>query len=54
MPVNARYRCLSCGHEFQILVLTEEERREAQRRDQPVFGIACPNCQGGRLQKISN
>ncbi len=54
MPVNVRYRCNSCGHEFEVLVLTEDERKEARRLDQPIYGINCPKCAGIKLQKISN
>jgi hypothetical protein len=40
-----QYRCLNCGHRFVVEVLTPEERREAQRRNQPVYSIGCPECQ---------
>jgi DNA-directed RNA polymerase subunit RPC12/RpoP len=54
MPVNTRYRCEKCGHEFEVLVLTEEEKKEARRREQPVFGIQCPRCSSGQVRRISN
>jgi len=53
MPVKVRYRCHR-GHEFESLVLTDEEKKEARRQDQPVFPIVCPTCGSQQLRPISN
>ena len=39
MPLY-EYRCLGCGHEFEILVLTSSKT------------IACPSCAGDSLERI--
>lgn len=44
MPVSAHYRCKNCGHRFIVEVLTQEEQREAHRRNQRTFPIGCPEC----------
>lgn len=44
MTVLTRYRCMNCGKRFEIEVLTKEERREAERRQEPVYQIGCPDC----------
>ena len=44
MTQKRRYRCRNCGNRFELEILTEEEKREAQRKLQPVYPIACPNC----------
>jgi len=37
-----RYRCLNCGHRFEVEVLTREERLEADREGTPLGPIRCP------------
>lgn len=44
MPISTRYRCNNCGHRFVVDVLTREESREAERRNQRVYAITCPAC----------
>lgn len=39
-----RYRCNSCGHRFEVEVLTREERLDAEREGRPVYAISCPEC----------
>lgn len=39
-----RFKCLNCGHRFEVEVLTSDEKREAKREDQPVSRVACPGC----------
>lgn len=51
MPVQVRYRCNNCGHRFEIDVLTSEERREAERRNERVYAIGCPKCGRQDLRK---
>lgn len=56
MTEKVRYRCRNCGEEFTVDILTEEEKREARRRDEPVSPVRCPNPKCGRQDyyKISN
>lgn len=51
MPFLTRYRCTNCGHRFEIDILSPEERREAQRRNQPTFPISCPECRRQAVRK---
>lgn len=44
MGEQRRYRCLNCGHRFEVLVLTNDEREEAQRERRPLSAITCPEC----------
>lgn len=44
MTDAVRFRCNNCGHRFEAEVLTEEEKREARRDDQPVSAVRCPVC----------
>jgi DNA-directed RNA polymerase subunit RPC12/RpoP len=44
MPIPTQYRCRNCGHRFHVDLMTKEERREAERRQQPLYAIACPEC----------
>ena len=44
MPELVRFRCLNCGHRFEEEVLTEEERREADRENQHTTPVHCPEC----------
>lgn len=51
MPVQTHYRCNNCGHCFEIEVLTPEEKRDAERRNQPVYPISCPECHRRDVRK---
>lgn len=44
MTEGKRFRCLNCGHRFEMNVLSEEERKEAKRKDEPFYPVACPSC----------
>lgn len=44
MSEKKRYRCQNCGERFEIEVLNENEKREAQKKNVPVYPIACPKC----------
>lgn len=44
MSENVRYRCLNCGHRFEVEVLSEKERDEAVRKALPTSPIRCPKC----------
>lgn len=44
MPVQSRYRCKNCGHRFEVSILTDDERREAERERRPLYAIGCPMC----------
>ena len=39
-----RFRCNNCGHRFETEVLSERERLEARRRNQPTSTVQCPRC----------
>ena len=39
-----RFRCINCGHRFETEVLSERERLEARRQDQPTWPVRCPHC----------
>lgn len=54
MPINVRYQCLNCGNEFQVGVLTDDERREAEKRNERVFAIQCPKCNRRDVRNVSN
>jgi len=54
MPTKIRYHCLNCGREFEASVLSEEEKREALRRDESLSPISCPYCRRRDYRKISN
>lgn len=40
----AQYRCLRCGYKFEVEILTEDERREAQETNRPTSSVHCPKC----------
>jgi transposase-like protein len=44
MPKTVRYHCRNCGNDFDIEVLTQEERRRADEEGRPVYKIGCPRC----------
>lgn len=39
-----RFRCNKCGHRFETEVLSERERLETRRRNQPTLPVHCPQC----------
>jgi transposase-like protein len=51
MTQKQRYRCLNCGEKFEIEVLTDSERRDAKKRNIPVYAIACPKCRRTDVSK---
>ena len=51
MTEIAKYRCKSCGVRFEVQVLTERERREAERERRPVYGISCKKCGSRDVQR---
>ena len=51
MTEQVRYRCKNCGHRFEAEVLTEQECREAKRRDQPVSPVQCPQCRRTDIER---
>jgi len=48
----ARYQCTGCKKTFEVPILTEKERREAESDRRPVFGIQCPKCGSPHLRKL--
>ena len=46
MPEMRRYRCNNCDERFEVVVPTEQERREAEEKRDPIkgFPIHCPKC----------
>ncbi|EJC85306.1 hypothetical protein Rleg4DRAFT_7707 [Rhizobium leguminosarum bv. trifolii WSM2297] len=44
MPEVKRFQCLNCGHRFEIDVLAPDEKKEAKRKDESVYPVACPKC----------
>ena len=52
MTELVRYQCVQCGNKFDVPVLTEKERREAERDRRPVFAIQCPKCSSGQVRKL--
>ncbi len=44
MPELARFRCINCGHRFEVEVLDDDERREARRENRPTSAVHCPEC----------
>jgi DNA-directed RNA polymerase subunit RPC12/RpoP len=52
MTVLARYQCTRCKNTFEVPVLTEKERREAERDRTPVFAIQCPKCGSDRVRSL--
>ena len=46
-----RYRCLNCGNRFEMKVFTDDELREAKRRNQPVYPIHCPEFGRNAIQE---
>lgn len=51
MTQRRRYRCHNCGNRFEIEVLTEEEKREARRKNVPVYRIVCPKCNRSEVRE---
>jgi DNA-directed RNA polymerase subunit RPC12/RpoP len=41
----AKYQCRHCGERFEVPILTEGERRDAQRERRPIVAVQCPKCQ---------
>jgi len=39
-----RFQCLNYGYRFEIDVLTSDEKKEARRKDEPVYPVACSKC----------
>jgi DNA-directed RNA polymerase subunit RPC12/RpoP len=52
MTELTKYECRTCGNRFEVPVLTDKERREAERDRQPVYGIKCPRCGSPNLKRI--
>jgi DNA-directed RNA polymerase subunit RPC12/RpoP len=52
MTELVRYQCVQCGDKFEVPVLTEKERREAERDRRPVFAIQCPKCGSPYVRKL--
>lgn len=46
-----RYRCLNCGNEFEVEVLSPHEAEERRRRNEPVGQVHCPRCNRTDLEK---
>lgn len=51
MTQLAVYRCNQCGHRFETPILSERERREAEKDKRPVFAVQCPRCSSRNLQQ---
>ncbi|ACK86165.1 zinc ribbon domain-containing protein [Methylorubrum extorquens] len=51
MPISVQYRCLNCGHRFETRALTEEEAREARRRNERLSAVHCPRCNRTDIRK---
>jgi DNA-directed RNA polymerase subunit RPC12/RpoP len=52
MTETVIYRCGQCSSRFEAHVLTERERRDAQRGRQPVFPILCPRCNSRDVHRL--
>lgn len=52
MTEKARYQCKNCGQQFEVQILTERERQEANRENRPVVGVQCPKCRNQNLQRV--
>lgn len=44
MAEVVKFRCQNCGNRFEIEALSEKERDEARRKNEPMNQIHCPNC----------
>lgn len=44
MSESKRFSCNNCGCRFETEVLDEDERREANRDNQPTNAVHCPKC----------
>jgi hypothetical protein len=42
MSETRRFQCLNCGHRFEAEVLSQDEKREANRGRRPTYPVACP------------
>jgi DNA-directed RNA polymerase subunit RPC12/RpoP len=51
MADKVRFRCLNCGNRFEVEVLTEDEKREARRRNQPTREVRCPHCNRADIRR---
>jgi DNA-directed RNA polymerase subunit RPC12/RpoP len=54
MPVTemTKYECRRCGERFELAVLTEREKRDAERERRPIIAIQCPRCHSQDLKRI--
>ena len=52
MTERVVYQCKRCGHRFETQVLSERERREAERDRRPVFAVVCPRCESREVLRI--
>ena len=51
MTEMAKYQCRRCGERFEVAILTEREKRDAQRDRKPFFAIQCPKCHSQDLKR---
>jgi DNA-directed RNA polymerase subunit RPC12/RpoP len=52
MTEIVKFKCNDCGHRFEQQILTEREKREAQRDRRPTMAIQCPMCGSQRVQRV--
>jgi len=43
------YKCKDCGHEFEVEVLSMEEREEMIRKNNPFYPIVCEKCKSKNI-----
>lgn len=48
----AKYQCRRCGERFEVAILTEREKRDAERERKPIFAIQCPKCHSQDVKRI--
>lgn len=51
MAETVRFRCNNCGHRFDAQVLSQQEKREAERELRPLRDVACPNCNRADIRR---
>lgn len=46
-----KFRCNDCDTRFDQQILTDREKREAERDRGPVFFVQCPKCGSQRVTR---
>lgn len=52
MPEHIGFRCKVCNHGFVAEALTEHERDQKRRWNEPMGRIMCPRCNSDQVERV--